>query len=124
MAGKAFDRVRNADQRSDLFVKTPYWSPDVETQYESWLERQDISNPWGRLSSYLGEDVSVSFKPFNGSICCTLTNMASKDSGLACLLTGWSDDAADALAVVTFKLMVLLDGAWVSIDSGPRSKRH
>lgn len=124
MAGKAFDRVRNADQRSDLFIKTPYWSPDVETQYESWLERQDITNPWARVQSFVHEDISVSFKPFNGSVCCTLTNMASKDTGQPCLLTGWSDDAADALAVATFKLMVLLDGAWVSTEAPNKSRRH
>lgn len=121
---KAFDRVRNADQRSDLFVKTPYWSPDVETQYESWLERQDITNPWGSVAHYVSDDISVSFKPFNGSICCTLTHMAHKDAGQPCLITGWSDDAADALAVATFKLAVLLDGQWVSVEGQGRSKRH
>lgn len=121
---KAYDRVKNADNRSDVFIKTPYWTPDVEDSFEGWATAQGETCMASLLDSLLGHGVAVSFKEMNGSICCTLANQASKEADLPYLLTGWSDGAHDALFVALFKLEVQLKGVWQELEQPKPSRRH
>lgn len=121
---KAYDRVKNADQRSSDFIRTPYWNPDVEAQYVSWMEGQHPEDPWSTVRVFLDQGVAVSFKPFNGSWCATLANQELRNKSQPHLLSGWSDEPVDALFVARFKLMVLLDGSWDSEAAPVASKRH
>lgn len=121
---KAYDRVKNADQRTSDFIRTPYWNPEVEDQYVSWMESQHPDHPWAAVQELLDQGVAVSFKPFNGSWCTTLANQELRDKKLPHLISGWSDEPVDALFVARFKLRVLLDGSWESDSIPLASKRH
>lgn len=120
----AHDRVKNADNRADVFIKTAYWTPDVEDAFESWAQGRSSDNFEDLLDGFLGSGVAVSFKEMNGSICCTLAHQPSKDANLPYLLTGWSDNASDALYVAMFKLEVELKGIWEAPPARPPSRRH
>jgi len=121
---KPYDRVRNADNRSDVFIKTPYWTPEVETKFESWREVNPPGCVDGLVDFFLKGDVAVSFKMLNGSTCCTLAHQPSKDHDLPYLLTGWSDNAADALSVAQYKLEIMLSGVWEAPPEQKPSRRH
>jgi hypothetical protein len=124
MPKSPYERVRNADQRSDVFIRTPYWTPEVEEAFEVWRAGLDPQPTEEILDLYLREEVAVSFKTLNGSVCCTLAHQASKDHDLPYLLTGWSDNALDALAVATYKLEVMLGGVWQAPPAQKPSRRH
>lgn len=121
---KAADRTKQSDERSDLWVKTPYWTPDTEEAYETWSPPSDVSDPWALVLSWLSNGYSVSLREFNGSYCTTLSDGERKSTGKPCLLSGWSDEPFDSMLVVLYKHRVLLDGDW---DSGqqnePRRRR-
>lgn len=120
----AYDRIRNTNNQSDLFVKTPYWGPEVEARFQSWRDALDTSSGEALLGEYLTLGISVSFKRIDESICCTLADQDRREQGLPCLITGWSDNWAEALFVVRFKLMVLLDGSWEGIDPQVKVRRR
>jgi len=120
----AYDRVKNANNNGDVFIKTAYWTPEVEDDFESWAEKRGSADLASILDDFLGSSVAVSFKALNGSICATLAHQPSKDASLPYLLTGWSDTALDALFVAMFKLEVELQGVWEAPPSRPPSRRH
>ena|SRR5215472_4015729 len=109
---KAYDRVKNANNANDNFIKTPHWTNDVEDRFESWCKQGPPEDLATLLDRLLREDVAVSFKHFDGSICCTLAHQASREANLPYLLTGWSDGCETALAVALFKLAVMMKGVW------------
>ena len=121
---QAYDRVKNTDNRADVFIKTAYWTPEVEDHFEAWLKaggKEDLSD---LLDGFLGSGVAVSFKSLDGSICCTLAHQASREANLPYLLTGWSDNADDALAVAAYKLEVQLNGIWEAPPAPKVSRRR
>ena len=107
-----------------MFIKTPYWTVEVEDAFEAWASARSETCLAKLLDAFLGADVAVSFKTLNGSICCTLANQASREAKLPYLLTGWSDNAEDAIFVAMYKLEVLLKGVWEapSPDRLPRRR--
>lgn len=121
---KAYDRVKNADNRSDAFIKTPYWTVAVEDDFESWASSHAADSLENLLDGFLGADVAVSFKTLNGSTCCTLAHQPSKEANLPYLLTGWSDNVIDALFVAMYKLEVMLKGIWEAPPPERTPRRH
>jgi hypothetical protein len=121
---KAYDRVKNANSGSENFLKTPYWTPQVEMSYVEWLKDRPRRTLEEVVDSYLQAGVAVSFKELSGSVCCTLAHQESRDNGLPYLLTGWSEAAMDALGVAEYKLLGQLDGIWAELPPLPASKRH
>lgn len=119
----AYDRVKNTDNRADVFIKTAYWTPEVEDDFEAWLKAGNKDDLQDLLDGFLGSDVAVSFKRLDGSICCTLAHQASREANLPYLLTGWSDNSQDALAVAMYKLEVQLKGIWEA-PPAPRPTRR
>src|SRR5215472_13417006 len=109
---KAYDRVKNANNSADNFIKTPYWSNEVEDAFEAWNQQLDGRTLEQRLAQYLESSVAVSFKQIDDSICCTLAHQPSRDAGDPYLLTGWAERACEAMAVAEFKLEVMLKGIW------------
>jgi len=124
MPPKAYDRVKNANQQSDLFVKTPYWTPEIETRFQSWMGASGRAVPWTLVDEYLVSGISVSLKMLDASVCCTLAHQARREGSLPCLITGWSDNAGDAILVATFKLDVLLEGDWDGLDPTAKVPRR
>jgi len=120
----AYDRVKNANNNGDVFIKTAYWTPAVEDAFEAWAKTRVSDDFEDLLDGFLGSGVAVSFKHLNGSICCTLAHQDSKDANLPYLLTGWSDNASDALYVAIYKLEVELKGIWEAPPERPASRRH
>lgn len=121
---KAADRAKNANEKSDLWVRTPYWTPDTETAYEAWTSSGDVSDPWALVLRFLSDGYSFSLREFNGSYCATLSDGERKGAGKPCLLSGWSDDPFDAMLVVLYKHLVQLDGDWDSCDEAPTPRRR
>lgn len=121
---KAYDRVKNASNSSDVFIKTAYWTPEVEQHFESWSQEELGQEPMVTVEGYLGAGVAVSFKMIDGSVCCTLAHQASRDAGKPYLITGWSDNATDALAVCEYKLLVMLSGVWDAPEAPKPTRRH
>ena len=109
---KAYDRVKNADNRADVFIKTPHWTNAVEDGFEAWCKAGPPEDLATLLDRLLGEGVAVSFKALDGSICCTLAHQASREANLPYLLTGWSDGCETAVAVALYKLAVMMQGVW------------
>jgi hypothetical protein len=124
MPKPAYDRIKQADNRSEVFIRTPYWTPDVESRFEAWAADCPIKSVDDAIDSYLQSDVAVSFKTLNGSVCCTLAHQTSKDHDLPYLLTGWSDNCLDALMVAMFKLAVMLDGIWQAPPEAKPTRRR
>lgn len=120
----AYDRVKNADNRADVFIKTSYWTPEVEDHFESWLKTSGKDDLSDLLDGFLGSDVAVSFKRLEGSICCTLAHQPSREANMPYLLTGWSDNAQDALAVACYKLEIQLKGIWEAPPAPKPSRRR
>lgn len=120
----AHDRVKNADNRGDVFIKTAYWTPEIEDAFDLWYKARGQVDCANLLDDHLGSGVAVSFKEMNGSICCTLAHQPSKEANLPYLLTGWSNDALDALMVAMYKLEVQLEGVWEAPPERPPSRRH
>jgi len=120
----AYDRVKNANNNGDVFIKTAYWTPDVEDQFEAWAKTRAADDFENLLDGFLGSDVAVSFKSLNGSICCTLAHQPSREANMPYLLTGWSDNASDAMYVAIFKLEVELKGIWEAPPARPPSRRR
>lgn len=124
MPPRAYDRVRNANQQSELFVKTPYWTPEIEDRFQSWLKAGIGEQPPELIDAYLLSGVAVSFKMLDASVCCTLAHQARREQQNPCLLTGWSDNWSDALLVAHFKLALLLEGNWDGVDPGRKVPRR
>jgi hypothetical protein len=121
---KAYDRVRNADNGSDNFIKTPYWTNEVEAHFEVWKAAAGLPAFDELCDGLLEEEVAVSLKALDGSICCTLAHRASKDAGLPYLLTGWSDNCVEALTVALYKLKVMMSGVWEAPKLPPAPRRR
>jgi hypothetical protein len=124
MPPKAYDRVKNTNQQSELFVKTPYWTPEIEDRFQSWLQAGTGVQPPELIDEYLLSGIAVSFKMLDASVCCTLAHQTRRESQIPCLLTGWSDNWADALLVAHFKIAVLLDGNWDGVEVGRKVPRR
>lgn len=121
---QAYDRVKNANNGADVFIRTPYWTPEVESSFEAWATARAEDNFENLLDGFLGSDVAVSFKTLNGSVCCTLAHQPSREADLPYLLTGWSDNASDALYVAMFKLEVQLKGIWEAPPAPKPTRRR
>src|SRR5215472_11934699 len=109
---RAYDRIKNANNVNDNFIRTPYWTNEVEADFESWVRKNHKADFTTIVTEFLGSGVAVSFKELDGSICCTLAHQANREALLPYLLTGWSDNPEDALAVAHYKLGVMLGGIW------------
>lgn len=121
---KPYDRVKNADNHSDMFIRTPYWDSTVEEHFEGWCQSSLADTLEALVDGFLDNGVAVSFKAMNGSVCCTLAHQASKEVGLPYLLTGWSDNVGDALAVAVYKLEVMMRGIWEAPPVAKAPRRH
>ncbi len=121
---KPYDRVKNADQRSDVFIHTPYWTPEIEAAFETWLAAEEPTPLHDVVDAYLATEISISFKAFEGSVCCTLSHQPSRDALMPHLITGWSDNCRDALAVAEYKLIVMLKGVWQSPPDPKPTRRR
>jgi hypothetical protein len=121
---KPYDRVKNANNAGDVFIKTAYWTPEIENHFEQWCRDKGEPCLAEALAHFLGEDVAISFKTLNGSVCCTLAHQPSKDAGLPYLLTGWSDSVMDAFAVADYKLKIMLSGVWEAPPAPKPSHRR
>jgi len=121
---KAYDRVKNANQTADLFLKTPPWTNEVEDAFEAWKAAGDRKSLAMLVAELLGAEVAVSFKEMDGSICCTLAHQPSRVASMPYLLTGWSDDPDEALAVALYKLEVVLNGIWAQPKLPPAPRRR
>lgn len=121
---KAYDRVKNTDNRADVFIKTEYWTNEVEDRFAEWCEAYGTNTLEELVNLFLEEEVAVSFKALDGSICCTLAHQPSKDSNQPYLLTGWSDDSFGALKVAQFKLKMMLKGIWAAPELRPAPRRR
>jgi hypothetical protein len=121
---KAYDRVKQANNQSDNFIKTPYWTNEVEDAFEEWYKKQPAVDLARSVADYLDCEVAISFKQMGGSICCTLAHQPSKEAQLPYLLTGWSDHPEDALAVAGYKLDVMLGGVWQEPPARPAPRRR
>ena len=121
---KAYDRVKHANNAGDVFIKTPPWTNEVEDAFESWKLEGDRKCLGELVSEQLEAEVAVSFKALEGSICCTLAHQPSRESNSPYLLTGWSDDPSEALAVALYKLEVFLSGIWEQprLPAAPRRR--
>ena len=120
----AYDRVKNADQVSDVFIKTDPWTNDVEDLFEAWKRTANLPSLDHQVGLYLESEVAVSFKLLEGSVCCTLAHQPNRAASLPYLLTGWSDNALDAMAVATYKLEVAMKGVWEAPEMRPRPRRR
>lgn len=121
---KAYDRVKNANNSGDVFIKTEYWTNEVEDGYEAWRASNGADPLEDLINGLLEEEVAVSFKRLEGSTCCTLAHQPSRAANLPYLLTGWSDNANDALTVCLFKLQVMLKGVWEAPPVRPAPRRR
>lgn len=121
---RAYDRVKNTDNHSDMFMKTPYWDSGVEEAYEVWLKSDARSTMAELVPCYLSEGIAVSFRSMDGSICCTLAHQSCKDAGDPYLLTGWADSADDAILVATYKLSEMLHGVWEALPPAKVLRRR
>lgn len=121
---RAYDRVKNANNAGDVFIKTEYWTNEVEDHFEAWKTNCGTHTVEELLNLFLESEVAVSFKALDGSICCTLGHQPSKEANLPYLLTGWSDNASDALAVAQFKLEVMMKGIWEAPPVRPAPRRR
>lgn len=124
MATKAYDRVKNANNISDNFLKTPYWTPEAEDHFQKWMTAKGMPRADNLLVEYLLTCGGVSFKLIDGSVCCTLINGELREKLAPHLLTGWSDNWETALYVAHYKLTVQLDGEWESVDTSRKVPRR
>ena len=121
---KAYDRVKHANNAPDVFIKTPPWTNEVEDDFETW-KKKGVRNSLAELVALqLESEVAVSFKALEGSICCTWAHQPSREANLHYLLTGWSDDPSEAMAVALYKLEVILKGIWVQPALPPAPRRR
>lgn len=114
---KAADRVKHADERSDLWVKTPYWGKEVEDAFQDRCASGDLPDAWSILFRFFEEGFSIALRRFEDSVCVTLTDGDRRGRSVPCLLSGWGADPHDALLVVDYKHRVLLDCDWDSCQS-------
>jgi len=121
---KAYDRVKNANNAGDVFIKTPPWTNEVEDAFEKWKAKGVRSTLAELVSLQLESEVAVSFKSLEGSICCTLAHQPSREGNMPYLLTGWSDDPSEALAVALYKLEVVMQGIWEQPKLPPAPRRR
>ena len=124
MATKPYDRVKNTNNASDNFLRTPYWDAHAEEGYQVWLKSASRESPPDLLDEYLLNGIAVSFKLLESSVCCTLINVALRDKEQPHLLTGWADNWNDALLVAHYKITEQLGGNWVSVDTGRKVPRR
>jgi len=115
MAKTAYDRVKNANERSEMYVKTPVWDNETESSYMKWQAQPGLKDLAGALKGLIEDGFAVSFKPVEGSICVTLTDLDRRVKEQTCLLTGWSDNTDDALKVALYKHEVMLKRDWESL---------
>jgi hypothetical protein len=120
----AYDRVKNANNASDLFIKTDPWTNDVEDLFDAWVKTAKLPSLADQVGRYLESEVAVSFKLLEGSVCCTLAHQPNRAASLPYLLTGWSDNALDAMAVATYKLQVMMKGIWEAPEMRPAPRRR
>lgn len=105
-------REERADNKSELWVRTPYWDKDVEDAYQAWATSGDVPDAWSMVQWFLSQSYGVSFKELEGSYCVTLSDADRKSRSEPCLLSGWGGDAAEACRVVLYKNNILLDKDW------------
>ena len=121
---KAYDRVKNANNAGDVFIKTPAWTNEVEAAFEAWKLAGDRDSFEDLCAGFLAEDVAISFKSLEGSICCTLAHQPSRETNSPYLLTGWSEHPSESLAVAMYKLEVMLQGIWAQPSLPPAPRRR
>jgi len=121
---KAYDRVRNANNAGDVFIKTEYWTNEVEDRFAAWLAKSGQNTLEELCALFLESEVGISFKSMEGSVCCTLAHQPSREANLPYLLTGWSDGPFEALKVAQFKLEVLMNGIWEAPAVRPAPRRR
>lgn len=118
---KAADRVKHTNEKSDIWVKYPYWNQEVEDDFIARTSSSDVSDPWAVLLRLCDEGFKVGFSRFEESHCCILTDAARQDEGKPFLLSGWGSDQLQAMLVVEYKHKVMLDCNWDSYQSEKQS---
>lgn len=118
---KAADRIKHADERTDIWVKYPYWNIEVEEDFQSRNAPGDVPDPWALLLGLCSEGFFIRFSRFEESHCVTLTDPRRQEQGKPFLLSGWGSDQCQALLVVDYKHRVMLDCDWDSYQSEKQS---
>lgn len=124
MATKAYDRVKNTNNASDNFLRTPYWDGHAEEGFQVWLKGHGRESPPDLIEEYLLNGIGVSFKLLDSSVCCTLINLSLREKDQPHLLTGWGDNWSDAFLVAHYKITEQLGGNWASIETGRKVPRR
>jgi hypothetical protein len=109
---KAADRVKHADERSTMWVRTDYWDESVEEAFQTRNASGDLPDAWSMVSRFLDEGLSVSIREYQGSYCATLSDGERKSAGQPSLLSGWGESPHDCLLVVDYKHRIMLDSDW------------
>lgn len=122
---KAADRVKHADERSTLWVRTPYWDEVVEEAFQVHIASGELPDAWAMVSRFLDEGLSVSIREYQGSYCATLSDGERKAGNKPSLLSGWGESPVDCLLVVDYKHRQLLDCDWDnSEEAAPKRPRR
>lgn len=114
---KAADRVKHADERSDIWVKYPYWNIEVEDDFIARTSSGGVPDAWSVLLGLCEQGFFIRFSRFEESHCVTLTDPRRQEQGKPFLLSGWGRDQLEALLVVEYKHKVMLDCDWDSYQS-------
>lgn len=122
---KAADRVRNANEVWNGWVKPPYWDESVEEAFQDHLASGELPDPWAMVCRFLGEGLGVGLREYQGSYCATLRDVERLDAGRPGQLSGWGESPEDALRVVDYKHRTQLDCDWDTAESEkPRRPRR
>lgn len=119
---KAADRVKNANERWEGWVRSPYWDEAVEEAFQTRRASGDVPEPWAMVRRFIEEGLSVGLREYNGSYCATLGDAERRTANVPCQLSGWGESPEDALLVVDYKHRVQLDCDWDNAQS-EQSKR-
>lgn len=121
---KAADRVKNANERWEGWVRSPYWDEAVEEAFQAKLASGDVPEPWPLVLRFVDEGLSVGLREYNGSYCATLGDGERRSANVPCQLSGWGEDLHDALLVVDYKHRVQLDCDWDNAQAEPTHRRR
>lgn len=122
---KAADRVKNANEVWQGWVRPPYWDEDVEQAFQDHLASGELPDTWAMVLRFLSEGLGVGLREYHGSYCCTLRDVERLDAGKPGQLSGWGESAEDCLRVVAFKHYQQLDSDWDNAETDkPRRPRR
>jgi hypothetical protein len=121
---KAADRVKNANERWDGWVRPPYWDEGVESAFQAALTSSTVPDPWAMVLRFLSEGYGVGIREYQGSYCATLRDSERADVGKTSQLSGWGEDPHDALLVVDYKHRAQLDCDWDTAEQSSTTRKR